>query len=77
MQRPPELISYPQQIAITATGLIWSRFSTQIVPVSGPAVGSHESVACSLNSEHPPHPPPCPSFHPCILTGRKTTTYWQ
>jgi len=27
-------ISYPQQIAITATGLIWSRFSTQITPVS-------------------------------------------
>lgn len=35
MQRPAELISYPQQIAITATGIIWSRFSTQITPVSG------------------------------------------
>lgn len=34
MQRPAELISYPQQIAITATGIIWSRFSTQIVPVN-------------------------------------------
>lgn len=33
MQRPAELISYPQQVAITATGLIWSRFSTQITPV--------------------------------------------
>jgi hypothetical protein len=33
-QRPAELISYPQQIAVTATGLIWSRFSTQITPVN-------------------------------------------
>ena len=33
MKRPAELISYPQQIAITATGVIWSRFSTQIRPV--------------------------------------------
>ena len=35
MQRPAELISYPQQAAITLTGVIWSRFSTQITPVSG------------------------------------------
>lgn len=34
MQRPAELISYPQQCAITATGLIWSRFSTQIKPIN-------------------------------------------
>ena len=33
-QRPAELVSYPQQVAVTATGLIWSRFSTQIVPVN-------------------------------------------
>jgi len=33
-ERPPELLSYPQQIAVTATGLIWSRFSTQIKPVN-------------------------------------------
>lgn len=33
-QRPAELISYPQQIAVSATGLIWSRFSTQITPVN-------------------------------------------
>lgn len=33
-QRPPEMISYPQQCAVTATGLIWSRFSTQITPVN-------------------------------------------
>ncbi|KAI8101988.1 hypothetical protein M9434_007049 [Picochlorum sp. BPE23] len=33
-QRPAEFISYPQQIAVTATGLIWTRFSTQINPVN-------------------------------------------
>ena len=30
--RPADRISYPQQTAVTATGLIWSRFSTQITP---------------------------------------------
>ncbi|XP_073048061.1 mitochondrial pyruvate carrier 4 [Primulina eburnea] len=30
--KPPEKVSYPQQIAVTATGLIWSRYSTVITP---------------------------------------------
>ncbi|KAL5574787.1 hypothetical protein UlMin_018021 [Ulmus minor] len=30
--KPPEKLSYPQQIAVTATGLIWSRYSTVITP---------------------------------------------
>ncbi|KAH8969725.1 hypothetical protein BDL97_02G048700 [Sphagnum fallax] len=30
--KPPDKISYPQQIAVTATGLIWSRYSTVITP---------------------------------------------
>jgi hypothetical protein len=34
LQRPPEKVSYPQQCAITATGLIWSRYSTQITPIN-------------------------------------------
>eukprot|EP00877_Chromochloris_zofingiensis_P009073 jgi/Chrzof1/4419/Cz14g12130.t1 len=33
-QRPPENISLPQQLAVTATGVIWSRYSTQITPVN-------------------------------------------
>jgi len=33
-KRPPDQLSYPQQCAVTATGLIWSRFSTQINPVN-------------------------------------------
>ena len=35
-KRPPELLSYPQQLAVTATGLIWTRYSTVINPVSLP-----------------------------------------
>lgn len=30
--KPPENLSYPQQIAVTATGVIWSRYSTVINP---------------------------------------------
>ncbi|URE27339.1 hypothetical protein MUK42_17151 [Musa troglodytarum] len=30
--KPPEKISYPQQVAVTCTGLIWSRYSTVITP---------------------------------------------
>ncbi|KAM3696313.1 hypothetical protein ACB098_06G029200 [Castanea mollissima] len=30
--KPPEKISYPQQIAVTCTGLIWSRYSMVIIP---------------------------------------------
>ncbi|CAL5409399.1 unnamed protein product [Camellia sinensis] len=30
--KPPDKLSYPQQIAVTATGVIWSRYSTVITP---------------------------------------------
>ncbi|XP_058758745.1 mitochondrial pyruvate carrier 4-like [Vicia villosa] len=30
--KPPDMISYPQQIAVMATGLIWARYSTVIIP---------------------------------------------
>eukprot|EP00899_Mesostigma_viride_P014142 jgi/Mesvir1/22729/Mv14135-RA.1 len=33
-QKPPEKLSYPQQSAVTATGIVWSRYSTQIIPVN-------------------------------------------
>jgi mitochondrial pyruvate carrier 2 len=32
MQRDPETISLPMQIAVTATGLIWSKYSLDITP---------------------------------------------
>ncbi|KAL1198949.1 Mitochondrial pyruvate carrier 2 [Cardamine amara subsp. amara] len=31
-QKPPENISYLQQIAVTCTGMIWCRCSTVIIP---------------------------------------------
>ncbi|GAB5032939.1 mitochondrial pyruvate carrier 2-like [Nannochloropsis oceanica] len=32
--RPAEFISVPQQLAVTATGIIWSRYSFVITPVN-------------------------------------------
>ena len=32
--KPEDKISYPQQCAVTLTGLIWTRFSTQITPIN-------------------------------------------
>lgn len=34
LQRSPEKLSVPQQVAIAATGLIWSRYSMVINPVN-------------------------------------------
>ncbi|KAL6212683.1 hypothetical protein ACLB2K_017901 [Fragaria x ananassa] len=30
--KPPENLSYPQQIAVACTGVVWSRYSTVITP---------------------------------------------
>lgn len=32
LQRPVENISLPQSIALGSTGIIWARYSTQIIP---------------------------------------------
>ncbi|XP_047323133.1 mitochondrial pyruvate carrier 4-like [Impatiens glandulifera] len=29
---PPDMVSYPQQIVVSTTGIIWSRYSTVITP---------------------------------------------
>jgi len=34
MKRPAELVSTNQQLAITATGILWSRYATQITPIN-------------------------------------------
>jgi len=34
LRRPPESLSTSQNVALTATGVIWSRYSTQIIPVN-------------------------------------------
>ncbi|EIE23203.1 putative light-induced protein [Coccomyxa subellipsoidea C-169] len=33
-KRPADQVSYPQQCAVTATGVIWTRFATVINPVN-------------------------------------------
>ena len=34
LSRPVENVSLPQQVAVTATGVIWSRYSMVITPVN-------------------------------------------
>jgi mitochondrial pyruvate carrier 2 len=34
LQRPADLISVPQSSALAVTGVIWSRYATQIIPVN-------------------------------------------
>eukprot|EP01086_Lenisia_limosa_P004616 TRINITY_DN20166_c0_g1_i1.p1 TRINITY_DN20166_c0_g1~~TRINITY_DN20166_c0_g1_i1.p1 ORF type:complete len:123 (-),score=27.42 TRINITY_DN20166_c0_g1_i1:61-429(-) len=34
LRRPPQKISLYQAASLSATGLIWSRYSTQIIPVN-------------------------------------------
>ncbi|XP_051125946.1 mitochondrial pyruvate carrier 4-like [Andrographis paniculata] len=45
--KPPEKISYPQQIAVTATGLIWSRYSTVITPKNWNLFSVNIVMACT------------------------------
>ena len=33
-KKPPEVLSYPQQFAVSITGLIWMRYSLAITPVN-------------------------------------------
>mmetsp|Transcript_12718 Transcript_12718/g.32226 ORF Transcript_12718/g.32226 Transcript_12718/m.32226 type:complete len:125 (+) Transcript_12718:3-377(+) len=44
---PVEKISAPQQCAVTATGLIWTRFSTQIKPVNYNLMSVNFFMACT------------------------------
>mmetsp|Transcript_27267 Transcript_27267/g.73691 ORF Transcript_27267/g.73691 Transcript_27267/m.73691 type:complete len:112 (+) Transcript_27267:118-453(+) len=69
LQRPPEKVSYPQQLAITATGLIWSRYSTQITPVNYNLLAVNVFMAITgsyqlfrkMTSENKPQPMAAPS----------------
>ncbi|KAF4399534.1 hypothetical protein G4B88_022617 [Cannabis sativa] len=38
--KPPEKLSYPQQIAVACTGIVWSRYSTVITPVNVAMAGT-------------------------------------
>ncbi|CAG8743992.1 23259_t:CDS:2 [Cetraspora pellucida] len=45
LQRPPENLSVSQNAALTATGVIWSRYSTQIIPKNYPLLSVNIFVA--------------------------------
>jgi hypothetical protein len=45
--KPPENISYPQQMAVTATGLIWSRYSMVITPKNWNLFSVNVAMACT------------------------------
>lgn len=47
MSRPAELISTNQQMAIFGTGLLWCRYSTQIVPVNYNLLVVNFFMACT------------------------------
>jgi hypothetical protein len=70
-KRPVEQVSYPQQIAVTATGLIWSRFATQITPVNYNLLAVNAFMACTglfqlqrkaMAEMYPPAGPVTPQF---------------
>ena len=60
-KRPPELVSYPQQVAVTATGVIWSRFSTQITPVRARATQPPTPQLTSVVAGRAPGRPGAPA----------------
>ncbi|XP_078158509.1 mitochondrial pyruvate carrier 4-like [Carex rostrata] len=45
--KPPEKISYPQQIAVTATGVIWSRYSLVVTPKNWNLFSVNVAMACT------------------------------
>eukprot|EP00002_Diphylleia_rotans_P006205 TRINITY_DN1553_c0_g5_i1.p1 TRINITY_DN1553_c0_g5~~TRINITY_DN1553_c0_g5_i1.p1 ORF type:complete len:116 (+),score=23.98 TRINITY_DN1553_c0_g5_i1:57-404(+) len=47
LNRPIEKVSMPQTVALASTGLIWARYSTQIVPVNYNLLSVNLFVAAS------------------------------
>ena len=45
LSRPAEDVSLPQSAALASTGLIWARYSTQIIPVNYNLVAVNMFVA--------------------------------
>jgi len=46
-QRPPELLSYPQQSAVALTGSIWVKYSLDITPVNYNLMSVNFVMACT------------------------------
>ncbi|XP_078158983.1 mitochondrial pyruvate carrier 3-like [Carex rostrata] len=45
--KPPENISYPQQIVVTGTGVIWSRYSLVVTPKNWNLFSVSVGMACT------------------------------
>ncbi len=45
--RPVETMSAPQQASVAVTGVIWSRYSTQIIPVNYNLLAVNAVMACT------------------------------
>ncbi len=59
LKRPAENISLPQTCALSATGLIWSRYATQITPVNYNLLSVNVFVALTVcPTPTLPSPPP-------------------
>ena len=47
LQRPPDQVSLPMQLAVTATGVIWSKYSLDITPVNYNLLAVNCFMACT------------------------------
>jgi mitochondrial pyruvate carrier 2 len=47
LQRNPDELSLPMQLAVTATGLIWSKYSLDITPVNYNLLTVNAFMACT------------------------------
>lgn len=47
LQRDPDDVSLPMQLAVTATGLVWSKYSLDITPVNYNLLAVNAFMACT------------------------------
>lgn len=47
MQRDPDQVSLPMQIAVTATGVVWSKYSLDVTPKNYNLLAVNAFMACT------------------------------
>ena len=47
VNRPVEKMSAPQQSAVAVTGIIWARYSTQVIPINYNLMAVNAVMACT------------------------------
>lgn len=47
LQRDPDQVSLPMQLAVTATGLVWSKYSLDITPKNYNLLAANAFMACT------------------------------